>query len=412
MLATEEAKRIEADINASFSKSISGDTSPLRDFDEKDGIEINLDVKFLEKNESTIKVDETNTNEKQYVLINSSNELNKSISETRPSIVVDLEPYVFDISDLLPSSRKSNASQQEIYLKNCKDLSIVPSCRVLENLDNSELSLKFMNLGPKGIQALADTIAFNNALITVDMTGNWFDEETSQAMCKFLTENSKNLSENNIGSSCMEAICQGLGNNNSLKTLVLKNCVHLANAMKKSSKLTILDVSHNNIGDIGAGLLASSLSNNDSLKEFHISWNKISKGCNAIFSAIKENSVLTHLHLSWNGLKDQGATSAGQMLSKNASLKHLNLGYSRIGNQGMIGLCKGISESDTLQELVLDGNDFEESGIQALMKSLPNCSSIQAIHLKKIRCLALHSEKLINELKGSKPGIEIVLGDT
>ena len=107
-------------------------------------------------------------------------------------------------------------------------------------------------MGDEGAGRLADALATNSSLTTLNLGCNEIGDKGAGRLGEVLTTNSTlttlDLSSNQVGD-------EGAG--------------RLAEALPSNSTLTTLDLSWNQLGDEGAGWLAEALATNSSLIEVH-----------------------------------------------------------------------------------------------------------------------------------------------
>ena len=152
----------------------------------------------------------------------------------------------------------------------------------------------------------------------------------------------------------------------------------LAEAIKRNSTLTELNLRLNGIYDAGATALAEALKTNTTLTMLDLTENfEISDlGATALAEAIQTNSTLAGLNLSKNEIEDAGATALAKALQKNSNLRVLNLSDNSIGDTGAAALAEAIQTNSTLTLLKLCGNNIGENGIAALAEAIKINSTI------------------------------------
>ncbi|KAJ3388951.1 hypothetical protein HDU80_011592, partial [Chytriomyces hyalinus] len=61
------------------------------------------------------------------------------------------------------------------YITACKVLGVVPVSYFAERINTNEIILKHRGLGPKGAQAIASVLEFNNSISHLDLSDNWIE---------------------------------------------------------------------------------------------------------------------------------------------------------------------------------------------------------------------------------------------
>lgn len=151
---------------------------------------------------------------------------------------------------------------------------------------------------------LAEALAQNTSLISLDLGNGKIGDAGAAALAKITSLKSLYLHSNQIGDAG-------------------------AAAFAANTSLTLLDLGNNQIGDAGAAALAKSTS----LKSLYLHNNQIGDTGTAAFT---ENTSLTSLDLGNNQIGDAGAIA----FVKNTSLTSLGLNCNQIGDAGAIALAQ------------------------------------------------------------------------
>ncbi len=113
----------------------------------------------------------------------------------------------------------------DAYLDACKAWHVTPCTVYLLIRHLTAVSLKDAGLGTRGIQALSQSLFENRTITDLDLSGNFIEHECGEWMGEMLRRNSTltklNLSRNRL-STGSQAVAQGLTDNHTLKTLVLR----------------------------------------------------------------------------------------------------------------------------------------------------------------------------------------------
>ncbi|KAK3278367.1 hypothetical protein CYMTET_13690 [Cymbomonas tetramitiformis] len=266
-----------------------------------------------------------------------------------------------------------------------------------------------------GIEALADALAFNTSLNTLDLCGNNIGPEGAKALAVALTPNAEgvfntslntlNLRRNNIGPEGAKALAVALTPNvegvfnTSLNTLTLYNngiedegAKALAVALTPNAagvfntSLNTLDVCSNAIIGDAAQQLAEAVLKHPCIKEF----SKI------MMQDIKDDKV-TKLDLSCAGIGVPGALVLSKLLVFNTSLNTLNLKYNEIGPEGAKALAVALTPNEegvfntSLNTLDLKLNNIGPEGAKALAVALtPNAEGVFNTSLNTLNLCGNH----------------------
>ncbi|KAI8829883.1 hypothetical protein BJ741DRAFT_369718 [Chytriomyces cf. hyalinus JEL632] len=222
------------------------------------------------------------------------------------------------------------------YITACKVLGVVPVSYFAERINTNEIILKHRGLGPKGAQAIASVLEFNNSISHLDLSDNWIESggaHIGRSLQINRTLTFLNLSNNKLSLHGGAEIAEMLGFNGTLKTLILKGnalgdkeASLLAEGLRQNSCLQVLDLSYNQIGDLGAITLGAGLSSNDSIKDLSLAWNQIRvRGATGFLSNLKDNTHISVLSLQDNGIGENGI-AVSSFLAKSNSIISLNIG--------------------------------------------------------------------------------------
>ncbi|XP_069728869.1 leucine-rich repeat-containing protein 45 [Phaenicophaeus curvirostris] len=142
--------------------------------------------------------------------------------------------------------------------------------------------------GEEDVKILLHDLCSNTTVKSLDLKGNNLRSEGAEALGKLLAQNktirSLILEWNNLGvwEEGFSLFCQGLGANNVLQQLDLRNnqinhqgAGELALALKQNSSLQELDLRWNNIGLLGGRALLNSLHSNKTLKRLELAGNNV-----------------------------------------------------------------------------------------------------------------------------------------
>ncbi|NXI41694.1 LRC45 protein, partial [Galbula dea] len=167
----------------------------------------------------------------------------------------------------------------------------------------AEVSLGDCGLSEEGVKLLLHGLCSNTTVKSLDLKGNNLRTVGAEALGKLLRQNksirSLILEWNNLGiwEEGFSFFCQGLGANNSLQRLDLRN---------------------NQINHQGAGELAMALKQNSSLQELDLRWNNIGLlGGRALLSCLHSNKTLERLELAGNNIPSDILKAVEQAMDHN-----------------------------------------------------------------------------------------------
>jgi hypothetical protein len=131
----------------------------------------------------------------------------------------------------------------------------------------------------------------------------------------------------------------------------------LADALKRNTSLTTIDLWKKAIGAEGASTLADALKVNTSVTTIGLAYNAIgSEGASALADALKVNASVTNLYLSVNAIGDEGALVLADALKMNTSVTNLYLRDNAIDDEGASALVDMLQVNTSVTKINLDGN--------------------------------------------------------
>jgi len=178
----------------------------------------------------------------------------------------------------------------------------------------TDLDLFAENIGPAGLQIIADALEKNNTITILFLGLNNLGDPGALVIARLMqthpTLSSVFLRDNDIGPVGVQAVGKALlapkcriteiflGFNR----FVLPDVELIAHVLRVNNTLSLLDLDGNALGDEGAQLIASALSENTGLVELHFANNNVSDvGGSALASMLTKNKTLLRLNLDGHG---------------------------------------------------------------------------------------------------------------
>ena len=293
----------------------------------------------------------------------------------------DSEEYDTDLEESFKEENDFHKTQEEIYLKTCRQLNIPPVSRFLRELCTNTVDLQHYGIGDSGVVAVSSALARNITITKLNLCDNGISHMGANALADMLKDNcfisQLDVSENRLGTKGVECLGEMLNENVCLQNLGLANCgLHerdMPMLLLKANRihLNILNLEGNELGDEGAVMLGSFLSTNSSLEVLNLAWNAIHlRGIAAVSKGLKANTVLQNLDISRNSISNEGATEISEVLAMNKSLRVLDVSNCGFNETGVQALSEGLSTNTTLHTLKIGRNRFHVYGVYKLLKEI------------------------------------------
>jgi len=274
---------------------------------------------------------------------------------------------------------------------------------LLANTNNNlkHLIIWLVGLGNNGLRLLAEGLAVNSSLTSLNLNNNDIGDTGLQALASSLASSGKvrelNLCNNNIGDKGLEALAESLAHNRALRVLsisantaITETGVRAISRSLQSRKCLLEDLQLDsiNIGEEGGKILGDALSINTSLVSLSLMCgeNDISigdDGLKALAVGLSHNSHLKQLNLSGNrAITSVGLRSLKQYLrSSLCALETLSVDFINFGDEGAYALADALGQNKSLKQLLFCDSDITSKGWEAYLKLICDTSSPNSIYL-------------------------------
>ena len=167
----------------------------------------------------------------------------------------------------------------------------------------------------------------------------------------------------------------GLQNSNLGHSLVL-----VLQALTKCSKLEVLNLSYTNITEQAAESLAKAIKNNSGLEALYLTNNDLRSSATVILQALKENSKLKVLNLNDNNMTGQVANDLANVIKNNSGLEELYLSNNDLRSSATV-ILQALKENSQLKALNLGGNNMTGQVAEDLANVIKNNSGLEKLCL-------------------------------
>ena len=177
----------------------------------------------------------------------------------------------------------------------------------------------------------------------------------------------------------------------------------IAEAMRGNIYVTYLRLG-NNIGDVGAEAFARMLEHNTTLKVLDLSGNSsiTARGVTFLANALKKNTALTTLNLSMTNVKHKACSALSSMLAVNKTLTTLDVSSNNIGDRGLKSLLEFIQNRNRgLTTLSIANNRITSAGANILAETVRENKTLTSIDIGYNNFEVLRHITLMNALESN-----------
>ncbi|XP_078504508.1 ribonuclease inhibitor-like [Lissotriton helveticus] len=300
----------------------------------------------------------------------------------------------------LAAALRSNRSLLDLDLSYNELQGDAGATLICEALKHPDTRLQKINLHRSGITgascaALAAALCSNRSLLELNLSRNDLGDAGVTLICDAFKHRDTRLQRINLSQ------CGITGD----------SCAALAAVLRSNRSLLELYLGGNVLGVAGASLLCDALKHPDTrLQKISLCGCEITgASCAALAAALRSSRSLLELDLHVNALGDTGVTLIFDAL-KHPDTRLQKIGLYRCGITGAscAALAAALRSNRSLLELDLSWNDLSDTGATLICDALKHPDT----RLQKIR-LAKYSinSSVIDDLKGARPGLEIVEDD-
>ncbi|XP_048776578.1 leucine-rich repeat-containing protein 74A-like isoform X3 [Ostrea edulis] len=303
----------------------------------------------------------------------------------------DYDAEVQDDTD--PKVIIKRTPSQELYIRACKFLDVVPVSCFMRHLEDEKIQLRHHFLGSDGTKACCMALLSNSTVTSLDLTDTNLGVDGARHIADLLRENhfitDLTLAENTLGIDGIKPILDVMEQLDNIISLNLsgtglkeKDAEGFRGIFEETQHLKRLVLSHNEFREVGGEIFGELIGYNDTLEVLDLSWNHLrNDGAKELAAGLEDNKGLRLLDVSWNGFHQMGCQHLADALQVNTELQELNLNCNRINKDCLEKLLKGFKQNSTLRTLRLAWNPITSAGAQLVLNM---CEERTDVGLKEI----------------------------
>nr|XP_022320824.1 leucine-rich repeat-containing protein 74A-like isoform X2 [Crassostrea virginica] len=297
------------------------------------------------------------------------------------------------VEDADPKVVVKRTQNQELYIRACKFLDVIPVSLFMRHLEEEKIKLRHHYLGPDGTKACCMALLSNSTVTSLDLTDTNLGADGARHIADLLRENhfitELSLADNLLGIDGIKPILDVIEQLDNIVSLNLsgnnlkeKDAEEFRGVFEETQHLKRLVLSHNEFREVGGEIFGELIGYNDTIEVLDLSWNHLrNDGAKELALGLEDNKGLKMLDLSWNGFHKKGCQHLGDALLVNSDLQELNLNCNRINKDCLEKLLKGFKQNSSLRTLKLAWNPITSAGAQMLLNT---CEERPDIGLKEI----------------------------
>ncbi|EQC35903.1 hypothetical protein SDRG_06651 [Saprolegnia diclina VS20] len=313
-------------------------------------------------------------------------------------------------------SAQNRSDMIDVYLRECANLHVFPSKKVLALVDSSIVDLRKFHIGKLGAIALLSALHLNAGLEVLDVSNNFILAAGGNHVCSLLELHRcprlsrLALAKNRIGTQTASRLLHALTVSQvPLTDLDLSgNEIHdrhvdepLGVFLSMTPTLTSLNVSENQLRDPSAKAIAVALSHGSKLKTLNVAWNAMTPmGASSLVQALSANRCLESFNLSWNRLGHSTGCIMATVLLRNQTLRIVDLASGQLSAVSVYLMGDALQFNHGLSHLTLDQNAIDDDGMRVLLRATR--------HRSKLHPLTLSLHNMVFEATNGPPLFNVV----
>jgi len=249
----------------------------------------------------------------------------------------------------------------------------------------------------RDVQAIVDAIKDSGSITSITLEGLGLRDDDVELIADLLIDTEKNKSKivainlgfNKIGAQGALFLADAIKKSSSITSIDLCNNVyiqsegvrHLASVVTESPSLNSINLYGCNIDTIGVQFIAAAISKTEVLSFLDLGNNSIgSNEMQVIATAIKMNKSLTYINLNYNNLGGEGVSIMSVLIEENC-LTSIDLIGNWIGDKDLEVLGNAINKSQVITSVDLRCNFITKNGVRFLVRAIEESKSLAFINL-------------------------------
>ena len=277
-------------------------------------------------------------------------------------------------SDEIASVVSNNPLLEHLNLANC-ELSELQLSSIFEVLSKPSL-LTFLDISHNRVtnttsNEIASVIIYNPFLEHLNLASCELSElhliNIVKALRKTTLLTVLDVSHSKVTGEAANEVASIIINNKFLQHLNLSACdlledsvILIGDSLSHTTSLVSLDMSYNCITEKASQSMAVALSKNTSLEQLNFCASFEDNAALIVFIAINQHSVITHLNMSLNIINSDLADLIVRILINNMKIEHLDFGQCDLQVSEFMKLLNGLANVNTLRYLNLEGNEISK----------------------------------------------------
>lgn len=258
------------------------------------------------------------------------------------------------------------------------------------------LHLEGNDVAADGCAAVVNAVreSGNTTLTYLNLNRNPIGQAGGLAVAELLASNATlqtvNLGDCELDTTALVALCTVLQTNSTVRVMSLDNprlfsrtedtTYHVSRMLRCNTGLTRLSLAKHGITDVGAKLLGEYLADNATLMTLDLTANRISSvGAEALAELLLRGSPIEQLLLRANPVADGGAAALAVAMARCPHLVYVDMRSCSVHGKGLAAVADAIRTNTSLATVLLWGNHFDDQASRDAMAAALEANT--AVHM-------------------------------